>query len=59
MIDLHTWYAPNGRKASIMLEECGLDYLAHPVAKDEQFAPEFLAIGPNDEIPAIGTTANR
>ena len=55
MIDLHTWYTPNGRKVSIMLEECGLDYLAHPVniAKDEQFAPEFLAISPNNKIPAI------
>ena len=55
MIDLHTWYTPNGRKVSIMLEECALDYVTYPVniAKDEQFAPEFLAISPNNKIPAI------
>ena len=43
MIDLYTWTTPNGRKASIMLEECGLDYAVHPVniGKNEQFAPAF------------------
>ena len=55
MIDLYTWSTPNGRKASIMLEECGLPYRVHTVniGKDEQFKPEFLAINPNNRIPAI------
>jgi GST-like protein len=55
MIDLYTWSTPNGRKASIMLEECGLDYEVHPIdiTKDQQFAPEFLKISPNNKIPAI------
>ena len=54
-IDLYTWPTPNGRKVSIALEEMGLDYNAHPVniGKDEQFAPNFLAISPNNKIPAI------
>jgi GST-like protein len=55
MIDLYTWTTPNGRKASIMLEECGLDYRVHKVdiGKGDQFKPEFLAINPNNRIPAI------
>ena len=55
MIDLYTWSTPNGRKASIMLEEVGLPYKVHPVniMKDEQFAPDFLKISPNNRIPAI------
>ena len=55
MIDLYTWTTPNGRKASIMLEEIGLPYTVHPVdiGKDEQFKPEFLKISPNNRIPAI------
>ena len=55
MIDLYTWTTPNGRKASIMLEEVGLPYTVHPVniGKDEQFDPKFLAISPNNKIPAI------
>lgn len=55
MIDLYTWTTPNGRKASIMLEECGLDYTVHPIniGKNEQFAPAFLKISPNNRIPAI------
>ena len=55
MIDLYTWPTPNGRKISIALEEFELDYTAHAVniGKDEQFAPEFLAISPNNKIPAI------
>jgi GSH-dependent disulfide-bond oxidoreductase len=55
MIDLYTWSTPNGRKASIMLEECGLAYEVHPIniSKDEQFAPDFLKISPNNKIPAI------
>lgn len=55
MIDLYTWFTPNGRKVSIMLEEVGLPYEVHAIniAKDEQFAPEFLKISPNNKIPAI------
>ena len=55
MIDLYTWTTPNGRKASIALEEMGLPYTAHAVdiSKDEQFKPEFLKIAPNNRIPAI------
>ena len=54
-IELYTWATPNGRKVSIMLEELGLAYNVHEVhiGKDEQFAPEFLAISPNNKIPAI------
>ena len=55
MIDLYTWTTPNGRKASIMLEETGLPYTVHAIniGKDEQFDPEFLKISPNNKIPAI------
>jgi len=55
MIDLYTWSTPNGRKVSIMLEECGLPYRAHAVniGKGEQFADAFVAISPNAKIPAI------
>jgi GSH-dependent disulfide-bond oxidoreductase len=54
-IDLYYWNTPNGWKASIMLEECGLPYTVHPVniGKGDQFRPEFLAISPNNKIPAI------
>ncbi len=55
MIDLYTWGTPNGRKVSIMLEECGLPYRAHAIdiGKGEQFSAEFLAVCPNGKIPAI------
>ena len=55
MIELHTWGTPNGRKVSIMLEECGLPYSVHKIdiSKGEQFKPEFLRISPNNRIPAI------
>jgi GST-like protein len=55
MIDLYTWSTPNGRKVSIMLEECGLPYRVHRVdiGKGEQFTPGFVAISPNGRIPAI------
>ena len=55
MIDLYTWSTPNGRKVSIMLEETGLPYRVHPVniGTGEQHTPEFLAINPNNRIPAI------
>ena len=54
-IDVHTWSTPNGWKIPIMLEECGLPYRIVPVniAKGEQTAPDFLAISPNNKIPAI------
>ena len=55
MIKLYTWGTPNGRKIPIMLEELGPPYEVHPVniGKDEQFAPAYLAISPNNKIPAI------
>ena len=55
MIDLYTWTTPNGRKISIALEELGLPYAVHAIdiSKDEQFRPNFLAIAPNNKIPAI------
>ncbi len=55
MIDLYTWSTPNGRKVSIMLEEIGLEYTVHPIdiIKGQQFEPDFLAISPNNKIPAI------
>lgn len=55
MITLHTWTTPNGRKVSIMLEELGIAYRINAVnlGKNEQFAPRFLAISPNNKIPAI------
>jgi GST-like protein len=58
MIELYTWSTPNGRKASIMLEELGLPYNVHSIdiSKDEQFKPEFLKISPNNRIPAIVDT---
>ena len=55
MIELHTWNTPNGRKVSVALEEMALPYTVHTVniSMDEQFKPEFLAISPNNRIPAI------
>ncbi|MBB5764260.1 glutathione S-transferase N-terminal domain-containing protein [Methylorubrum rhodesianum] len=54
-IELYTWSTPNGWKIPIMLEECGLPYRVVPVniGKGEQMAPDFLAISPNNKIPAI------
>jgi GST-like protein len=55
MITLHTWTTPNGRKISIALEEMGLPYEVKPVniGANAQFEPNFLAISPNNKIPAI------
>jgi GSH-dependent disulfide-bond oxidoreductase len=55
MIDLYTFTTPNGRKASVMLEEVGLPYNVHviDIRKGDQFQPEFVAINPNSKIPAI------
>src|SRR5690348_1666129 len=54
-IELYYWSTPNGWKITIMLEECGLPYNVIPVniAKGDQFKPEFLAISPNNRMPAI------
>ena len=55
MIDLHYWPTPNGWKITIMLEECGLAYTVKPVniGRGEQFTPAFLALSPNNRMPAI------
>jgi GST-like protein len=55
MIDVYSWATPNGHKVHIMLEECGLPYAAHAVdiSAGEQFSPDFLAISPNNRIPAM------
>jgi GST-like protein len=55
VIELHAWPTPNGHKVSIMLEECGLPYevIAVDINKGEQFSPAFLAISPNNRMPAI------
>ena len=58
MITLYTWGTPNGRKVSIMLEECGLHYQVMPVdiTQGEQFLPDFIALNPNSKIPVIVDT---
>lgn len=55
MIDVYSWPTPNGHKVHIMLEECGLPYRAIPVdiGAGDQFKADFLAISPNNKIPAI------
>ena len=55
MIDVYYWTTPNGHKLTMFLEETGLPYTVKPVniSRGEQFAPEFLAIAPNNRIPAI------
>ena len=55
LIEVYTWPTPNGHKVHVMLEECGLPYRAIPVniGSGDQFNPEFLAISPNNKIPAI------
>jgi GSH-dependent disulfide-bond oxidoreductase len=59
MIELHYWPTPNGHKITLFLEEAGLDYTIRPVdiGAGEQFRPEFLAISPNNRMPAIVDTA--
>ena len=54
-LDLYTWKTSNGRKATIMLEECRLEYNVHPIdiSTDMQFSDEFVAINPNSKIPAL------
>jgi GSH-dependent disulfide-bond oxidoreductase len=55
MIETYSWATPNGHKVHIMLEECGLPYRVHPVdiGAGDQFDPAFLALSPNNKIPAI------
>lgn len=55
MIEVYSWPTPNGHKVHIMLEECGLAYRVLPVdiGAGDQFAPDFLAISPNNKVPAI------
>lgn len=55
MIKLYYWPTPNGHKITIMLEECGLEYEIVPVniGRGDQFEPEFLAISPNNRMPAL------
>jgi len=61
MIELYYWTTPNGHKITMFLEEAGLEYQIHPVniGKGEQFSPDFLAISPNNRIPAIVDTEPR
>ncbi|MFZ9678790.1 MAG: glutathione binding-like protein [Quisquiliibacterium sp.] len=58
MIDLYSWATPNGHKIHIMLEECRLSYAVHPIdiGAGAQFDPDFLAISPNNKMPAIVDT---
>ena len=55
MIDFYAWPTPNCRKVSILLEELGLDYNVHTIdiGNGDQFAPDFLAVSPNNKVPAI------
>ena len=55
MVKLYTWTTPNGRKISIMLEELGIPYEVEfvDIGQDQQFEPGFLAVAPNNKIPAI------
>lgn len=53
--DLYSWATPNGHKVHILLEELGVPYTVHPIniGQGDQFAPEFLAISPNNKMPAL------
>ena len=53
MIDLHYWPTPNGKKVTILLEECGLPYqvVRCNIGRGDQFTPEFLKINPNHRMP--------
>ena len=55
MIKLYTWGTPNGKKVSIMLEEIEMPYEVYPIniGKNEQFAPEYLAINPKGRVPSL------
>ncbi len=55
MLDLHYWPTPNGKKVTILLEECGLRYNVVPcnIGRGDQFKPEFLKINPNHRMPVL------
>lgn len=55
MLDLHYWPTPNGKKVTIQLEECGLEYRVVPcnIGRGDQFTDEFLAINPNNRMPVL------
>ena len=55
MIDLYYWPTPNGKKVTILLEECGMPYKMIPlnIGRGDQFSDQFLKIGPNNRMPAI------
>jgi GST-like protein len=55
MLDLHYWPTPNGKKVTILLEECGLEYNVVPcrIGRGDQFTDEFLSISPNNRMPAL------
>jgi GST-like protein len=55
VIDLHYWPTPNGKKVTILLEECGMDYqiVQCSIGRGDQFKDEFLSISPNNRMPAI------
>src|SRR5690242_12866103 len=55
MIDLHYWPTPNGKKVTILLEECGLEYKIVPcnIQRGDQFTPEFLKMNPNHRMPTM------
>jgi len=55
MIDLHYWPTPNGKKVTILLEECGLEYKIVPcnIQRGDQFTPEFLKMNPNHRMPVM------
>ena len=58
MLELYYWPTPNGKKVTILLEECGLAYTIKPVriAQGDQFTPDFLKISPNNRMPALVDT---
>ena len=55
MYDLHYWPTPNGKKVSILLEECGIRYNVIPcnIGRGDQFTPEFLKMNPNHRMPVL------
>ena len=55
MLDLHFWPTPNGKKVTILLEECGLEYKVVPcnIGRGDQFTDEFLRLNPNHRMPVL------
>ena len=58
MIDLHYWPTPNGKKVTILLEECGLPYKIVPcnIQRGDQFTPEFLKMNPNHRLKCLNSS---